>query len=99
MNGDVASIVLGRMLKIVDVVEKAKWFPPEAFNLVAWAHACDVSDATVRRWAAKAGAAVVKTPGGKEEYIAVSDFWPAMEYATNEQETPEPAKPKRSRRR
>jgi len=82
MNGQTSETALSRMLAIVDEHDKAKWFPPSAFNVAAWALACGVSDSTIDAWLNRNGAAIVRRPGGgskAERYVALEDFWPAIE--------------------
>lgn len=81
MHDQFASTVFERMFRIVDEHDKAKWFPPSAFNVAAWAVACDVSDSTIDAWLNKLDVEIAKRPGGgnkAERYIDVRDFWPAI---------------------
>lgn len=81
MLAEIASTVLDRMLDICMHVPKAKWFPPTGFNLVAWAAACSCNEDTIENWANQTGAPIYRRPGGPkgERYIAIEDFWPALE--------------------
>lgn len=73
------STVLKRMFEIVDEVEGARWFPPTAFNVTAWAAACKIGETTVRKWLSCIEDDIVRCPGGKENFISVEDFWYALE--------------------
>ena len=73
------STVLNRMFEIVDRVEGAKWFPPTAFNVTAWAAACKTSETTVRKWVSRIDGDIVRCPSGREIFLSVEDFWYALE--------------------
>lgn len=68
------------MFRIVDVDDAAKWFPPSAFNLAAWAAACGVGVSTIDEWLKRCDPSIVVRPGGPrgERFVAVEDFWPAV---------------------
>lgn len=81
------------MLEIVRDNENARFWPPQAFNVAAWAAALKREPSTINRWLKKIDAEViVQTGNGEgENFIAIDDFYSNMPKFAG---TPEDDKPK-----